>query len=364
MMNVTRISSTEDFAALRDEWDALLSVSKADTVFLTWEWAFSWWEAFRHADTDLFVLKVTEHDKTVGLAPLVLTRRRLGGLFTLRQLRFLGADIACGDYLDFIIDSRSEERAVLKALFADLQDHHGEWDHLCLTEIPETSVNVPEVADVARDLRYRFTQGTLRVCPSAALPETWQALEDSLNRDFRRNLKYEKRQLLEKRGAIFHRCDEQNLEAELEAFWVLHEKRWNSKGQAGVFTDPSKREFYRKMATRCTEKQWLRLCFLTVENAHIATLWGFRYGRRFYGLQTGFDPAWRKFSVGHVLLACVFEHAIGEGCREYDFLRGTESYKYDWKAWDKKTVELRVANRNVKARLLDALIQMRRRAHR
>jgi CelD/BcsL family acetyltransferase involved in cellulose biosynthesis len=360
MMRITRISSTEDFAALRDEWNTLLSVSKADTVFLTWEWAFSWWEAFHNADTNLFVLVVTDHDKTIGIAPLVLTRRRFGGLFALRQIKFLGADIACGDYLDFIIDSRSQEREVLRAILEYLQDHHAEWDHLCLTEVPEGSVNVPWIADMAKDLRYRFAQGILHVCPSAAMPETWEALEMSLNKDFRRNLKYEKRQLLEKRGGAFRLCDEQNLEAELDAFWTLHEMRWNSKGQAGSFTDPSKREFYRKMATRCSEKKWLRLCFLTVDNARIATLLGFQYGNRFYGLQTGFDPAWSKFSVGHVLLACVVEHALAEGSREYDFLRGTEPYKYDWKARDKNTLALRITNRNVRARLLEAMIRLKR----
>ena len=364
MMHVTRVSSTEDFAALRDQWDNLLSVSKADTVFLTWEWAFSWWEAFRQADTDLFVLVVTENEKTLGIAPLVLTRRRFGGLLALREMKFLGADVVGGDYLDFIIDSRADERQVLRTIFEYIQHHGAEWDFLHLTEVPETSANVPQVAAVAQDLRYRFSQGIRHVCPGAALPETWPAMEALLNKDFRRNLKYERRQLLEKRGGIFHLCDERNLEAEVDAFWTLHEKRWNSKGQAGVFTNPRKREFYRKMATRCAQKQWLRLCFLTLENTPVATLWGFRYGSRFYGLQTGFDPAWRKFSVGHVLLACVVEQAITEGCREYDFLRGTEPYKYDWKARDKNTLGLRIANRSVKARVLDTLIRMRRRTPR
>jgi CelD/BcsL family acetyltransferase involved in cellulose biosynthesis len=359
-MKITRIGATEDFAALRDTWDTLLAGSKANTVFLSWEWAFSWWEAFRNADTDLFVLVATDHDRTVGIAPLVLMRRRFGGFFTLRQMKFLGADSACGDYLDFILDAGQDEWEVLNAIFAYLQHHEAEWDQLCLPEIPATSDNVPRVAEIAQHLRYRFAQDTLRVCPAAALPETWQALETALNRDFRRNLKYERRQLLEKRGGAFRLWDEPNLEAGLDAFWTLHEMRWHSKGEAGSFTDPGKREFYQKMATRCAQKQWLRLCFLTMDDVPIATLLGFRYGSRFYGLQTGFDPAWSKFSVGHVLLACVFEQAIREGCHAYDFLRGTEPYKYDWKARDRTTLALRLANRRVRARLLEMMVRMRR----
>ena len=41
-------------------------------------------------------------------------------------------------------------------------------------------------------------------------------------------------------------------------------------------------------------------------------------------------PAWRDSSVGLVLVGETFKDAIGPGLREYDFLRGTETYKSDW----------------------------------
>ena len=359
-MKITRISSTEDFAALREEWDALLAVSPANTAFLTWEWAFSWWEAFHGPDTDLFVLVATDHEKTVGIAPLVQTRRRLGGLWSLRQIKFLGAERAAGDYLDFLIDSRVEGRDVLQAMGEYLRQHGAEWDFLSLLEVPERSVHLPWLAETARDLGYRFSQDRLRVCPATALPPTWSALELSLSKDFRRNLKYKKRQLLEKRGGVFRLADTKNLGAELDAFWTLHEKRWNSRGERGSFTDPDKREFYRRMAARYAQKDWLRLYFLAVRDTPIATLLALRYGGRIYGLQTGFDPAWSKLSVGHVLLACVLQQAIQEGCGEYDFLRGTETYKYDWRARDKHTLALRIVNGHIKARVLDALTRVKR----
>ena len=60
MIVVKPISTTIEFAAIRDEWNDLLQASDSDTIFLTWEWAFSWWEIFHEANMDLFILIVRE----------------------------------------------------------------------------------------------------------------------------------------------------------------------------------------------------------------------------------------------------------------------------------------------------------------
>ncbi|MBE0605380.1 MAG: GNAT family N-acetyltransferase, partial [Deltaproteobacteria bacterium] len=44
---------------------------------------------------------------------------------------------------------------------------------------------------------------------------------------------------------------------------------------------------------------------------------------------SGYDPERREAQPGLVLIARCIEDALGEGAPEYDFLRGTERYKYD-----------------------------------
>jgi len=79
MPTLARICPTEDSAALREEWNGLLSASSADTGFLKWEWASSWWEAFQNAEASRFILTVMDRGKLVGIAPLILSRRRFCG---------------------------------------------------------------------------------------------------------------------------------------------------------------------------------------------------------------------------------------------------------------------------------------------
>jgi CelD/BcsL family acetyltransferase involved in cellulose biosynthesis len=39
-------------------------------------------------------------------------------------------------------------------------------------------------------------------------------------------------------------------------------------------------------------------------------------------------------------MAQAIEHAIGDGVREFDFLRGDETYKFAWKAEERETLRL------------------------
>src|SRR5205807_436927 len=49
----------------------------------------------------------------------------------------------------------------------------------------------------------------------------------------------------------------------------------------------------------------------------------------------GFDPELARRSVGTLLTARAIETAVADGCREFDFLRGREPYKYRWGCIDR-----------------------------
>jgi CelD/BcsL family acetyltransferase involved in cellulose biosynthesis len=62
-----------------------------------------------------------------------------------------------------------------------------------------------------------------------------------------------------------------------------------------------------------------------------------------YFFQPGFDPEFRKLHVGKVLLARVVERCYEEQLTEFDFLRGTEEYKFDWTSQKRPTRACNVA---------------------
>ena len=46
-MQLTLYRDETGFAALRQEWNALLARTRFDTLFLTWEWQSTWWTHLR-----------------------------------------------------------------------------------------------------------------------------------------------------------------------------------------------------------------------------------------------------------------------------------------------------------------------------
>jgi len=76
------------------------------------------------------------------------------------------------------------------------------------------------------------------------------------------------------------------------------------------------------------ERGWLRLSVLEFDGLPAASVYGFIYSGKYYFYQTGYDPAFGRFSPGIMCLEHSLENALEEGVSEFDFLHGTEGYKF------------------------------------
>jgi CelD/BcsL family acetyltransferase involved in cellulose biosynthesis len=66
-----------------------------------------------------------------------------------------------------------------------------------------------------------------------------------------------------------------------------------------------------------------------------AVYYGFLLRDRAYGYLMGFDPAYEFESPSVILLGHAIAEAVRQKAREFHFLRGRESYKYEWGATDR-----------------------------
>jgi CelD/BcsL family acetyltransferase involved in cellulose biosynthesis len=99
----------------------------------------------------------------------------------------------------------------------------------------------------------------------------------------------------------------------------------------------------------------------------IAALYGFSAGKTFSFYQSGMDPAWARLSVGLVLVGCSIKEAIRHGHDTFDFLRGDESYKFQWATQSRQPVTVCFFDRRVRSRwvrwqfgILDRLARAKR----
>ena len=165
-----------------------------------------------------------------------------------------------------------------------------------------------------------------------------------------------RRRWLEKRPGFALECltAPDALVTGLDALFALHHQRWAAEGGSDAIDSPEVEAFHRLAARALAERGWARLYLLHAEGAPRAALYGFRHGDRFVFYQAGYDPEWRARSVGTVLLGEVVRQCFDEALHEYDFLRGTESYKLNWANGFRETVRLRARDASLRAAIHDA----------
>src|SRR5439155_1532472 len=147
--------------------------------------------------------------------------------------------------------------------------------------------------------------------------------------------------------------------AALERLLALHDRRWAAQGGSDAMTRPSIRDFHRRVVPALAERGMVRFEELWVEGACRATYYGFTRGDHYWLYQTGYDPSWARKSVAFVRMGLSIKEWVDRGARFYDFLRGTETYKFDWALGARVTLKVEAVGARPAARLLATGRQLR-----
>ncbi len=323
---IETIEDAAGFEKLRDEWDTLLETSASNCFFLTWEWLYPWWKHLS-GDRTLRIVTLRSGGELVAIAPLASRPRRLARLVPFRSLEFIGADRVCSDYLDLII-KRGREPEALDAL-AEYLSH--EKLMIEMANVRRKSLATQLTAELERH-GWSRSEETIAVCPFTSLAgHSWHSYLASLGSEHRYNFR---RRLKNVTKMAHMRFEEARAPAQtqhmLEELVALHNMRWRDRGGSDAFDAPDLIAFHEEVTQLALDRGWLRLYLLTLDGRAAAGLYGFQYNATFSFMQAGFDPAYRKQSVGLLAMGLAIKNAIEEGMDECDMLRGDEAYKFHW----------------------------------
>lgn len=340
MLFIDEIGDTVRLRALANKWNNILSQSESDSIFLTWEWVFSWWQVYGGGkELCLLVLRGQDED-IIAIAPFyVRTRKILGGV-PVNEIRFLGTgEDVSPDYLDFIIKKGFENEAI-NAFVKYLTVKKG-WDVANLTDMLSTSFTVKMLQKVATDNGLMVESSNRATCPYIQLLPDWEEYIGSLSKNTRYNIKRRMRNLEKNfKTRYFMWEDIGRLECAMERLSFLHNKRWEQKGGKHSFSSKEYNAFHQAVAREFAFKGWLQLSCLELDGKIVGILYDYRYGNKIYYYQGGFDPSLYKYSLGLVLRAYVIQKAIENGIKEIDFLKGAYEHKYMWTEHDRHTINL------------------------
>lgn len=342
-LSISEYHELAELECLRVAWSNLVKQVGGLSIFVTPEWLFSWWQAYG-AGRQLCVLLITDSQAgVVGILPLYWECRRTLAFRNLRILRLMGDGSGDSDDLDFIVKP-GYAAPVLQIFSTWLRS--ASWD---VCEFDCLSPNSEVAALLAEELRVLEWKGptSRRPCTKVALPSTWEQYLKQLSAKERGKVGNRLRRLQSRHQVEFRRCERiEDLPRFLEALYLLHQKRWEAKGEPGNFTQFERRHFYQEMTQALLGRGWLELWLMEMDGTAVAAQIGMRYGDCLCSLQEGFDPEFASDSVGYVLRSHVLRESIEGGLRTYDFLCGDQEAKQRWGATVTHYVDLHFARPN------------------
>jgi CelD/BcsL family acetyltransferase involved in cellulose biosynthesis len=329
-LTVKIFRTIDDLDKLRVRWEELLAQYPQGSIFSTWEWLATWWNAFG-ADQQLHVLAFEDaSSQLVGLAPLsLITRGFLGKSWKI--LRLLGDGSGDSDNLDLVVAPGCAS-AVVRSLLVYLEDHSDLWDFCELNTIPVSSPAASQLVTslIERSWIHARVQSP---CCQISLPDHWDTYFKQLSSTMRKNFKYHLRRLEKRPNFRIYRCSHENeLIQCLPALFELHQKRWRASGDPGSFGSEKRRGFYQQLSSLLLKRNWLEFWILEIGGKPIAADYGFRYNNVVYALQAGFDPSEHADSPGFCLKGVMLKALIESGVQKYDFLAGFGQNKAQWNA--------------------------------
>jgi CelD/BcsL family acetyltransferase involved in cellulose biosynthesis len=316
------VASRDAWEEMAGAWNDLLESSRSHSVFLTWEWLFSWAECFLNGDRRLFIVTVYSGKELIGIAPWYLhpVSRNLGRV---EQLEFLGSPEAGSDYLDIIIQAGREED-VAGALYEFLfhQDRSA-WDTLLLRDIPSDSLFLLHFQEkLEQDGKYaELCKGSY--CPVVTFPKSagWTPGVSAKRRArFKQDLGR-----LNKGGGMHHRIVRgAEVPDGLDEFFRFYNLKSGHQGD-------HIHRFLKKFSARSAGKDLLQIDFLNIGGTTAAGLLHLVYHGEVLLFTMAVDKEFNpKISVGNLLVGLCLKQAAAGGRTRYDFLKGNERYKFHW----------------------------------
>lgn len=343
------LNQEEVFAGMRDKWNQLLKKSSADTIFLTWEWCWSWWKNFKQPNQALYIIEITEGEELIGIAPFYIST--IPYLNTIiRRIDFISFGTVDAEYLDFII-VKEKEQQVIHAIFDYLNTRPDDWNFMYLGEIPENSVSIPFLTEQAASRKLSI-RSRRHDCAYVPLPDSYDAYINSMGYNFRKKLRHFTKRLEKGHTVEFvQTLSPDSLQEDLESLFRLHQKHWQSEHFEGSFINQPRKGFYHDMARLFMENDWLRLYSLRVDGQYTAHQYAFEYNNKIFALQDGYDPDWGEKRVARILRGYVFKQCIEKGLYEYDFLREISDHKRNWEAIEKYSIDYTIGRTNFSTRM-------------
>jgi len=320
--------SWEQVRGWEDAWNA----AAGSNFMLRTEWLESWWEAYQQRSDRLAIASLpSSANLELGFLPGFVTRGMLG-----RTFRWLGSGVACSDDMR-LLGSATEQAAWGESIAGWLSSEtfRSQFGRLDAIELEGYLAGEASVRELTRGLQaagWSLEERPVGGAWKIQLPATLEEYVNSLHKSRRRKVNKAKRLLSEGRVRFEAIWEWSRIDELWSEFVRLHQKRRETLGQSGCFSDPRFGIFLRHATERMAQKQQCWMGTLWAGEEPIGINVNFQSGDSTGMYQSGMETDRTELEPGHLLNYFTIGTVIERGGKWFDFLRGDEAYKEGWGA--------------------------------
>lgn len=336
-MRIERFGTLDE--RLADSWQRAYAADPHAHVFMSWPWLSARVEAEPGERMILAVYEGAGGDPIAFLPLAVDAPAAVNGRGREVTLRPAGYPLA--DYAGLVCFPAHETEA-LRALGRYLR-REVRWDRFALADVLDPRLE--RLAGSFSRLAFERIAGRTVACPSVRLPGDWDTfLRHAIRGRSRESLRRRIRKIQAWDGYRMTVASAADLDAHLDALLTLWQGRWGAQEASSI-------DRLRRLLSACHARGGLWLGGIWDDATPVAALAAYVEPIRstFSYYISGFSQDYEKASPGRVMVALSIRAAIELGLCRYDFLRGGESYKYQFGAEDAFAREVILVRRTVRS---------------
>lgn len=322
-MKIEIIRDMEGLKSLEAGWNDLVEGSNFDYAFSTFEWFYSFVIGFGK-NKNLCVVTANENGKLLGIMPLFLGKRSVGGLKATVLTSITNLDTPRYSFL-------YKDDNVLKEMLRFLNSNIS-WDFMDLEYVPSNCEFLGTINGLSGKHFYSLLDNCQMESCYVKVTGSWEDYLKGLHKKLRRNLNYYEERLKKEGGFDVQMVSAgEDLEKHVLEAFDIEKKSWKGAKGTSILDAEGYKDFYLNLALSAGKKGWFELYFLVFKGERIAFDYCFRYKDRFNVLKTGYDPAYSKNSPGRVLKKKILQRLFEEKTiGVFDFGGSKDTWKTEW----------------------------------
>jgi len=325
-MEVKIMTKAEEFDRIRDDWNTVYAADPDATVFVSWPWIRGWIEG-ESRDWVVIGIRPAAGSPFVAFMALGMSHVPNWVAYRLPVLHMGGHPLS--DHTGFVCAPSFADRAF--PVFASvIRKRFGRWATLFMRDVLDPRLEQFLGEFQAQSYLTHLMPET--AAPYMDLPGTWEEYLRKYRSQHpaHHHILRKIRKIEQLPNLCITHAQPADFDLHCASFLSLHQMRFGRK-------DEDRLSRLKILFRRCFEDNKLWLGVMWLGSQPMASLAAFidKQKRKFAAYLCGFDQKFAKLSPGQVLFAYSIRYAIGEGFREYDFLRGGEEYKYMFGAVDR-----------------------------